>query len=115
MVSIGRMKNEAFEVELAYAAKFGTWLEGHIKIVANAICPFEKTDFGVEIRTNLSMLGEHFEPVGLVIESCTEIRLSGGEAWCSRLGSITIHDQILVEDQPGVCTAGLVETVERIS
>ena len=58
----------------------------------------EKADFGVEIRPDLPMLGEHFEPVGLIIESCADIGLSGGVARRSRLRSIAVDHQILIED-----------------
>src|SRR5260370_3595106 len=76
MVSVRRMKQETLKVEVAHAADFRARLEVHVGIIAYTISTPEKTDFGVEIRPHFSMLSEDFEPICLVIESCSKIRLT---------------------------------------
>src|ERR1700730_6623654 len=76
MVSVWRMKEEAFKVEVAHTADFRARLEVHIDIVAYTISASEKADFRVEIGTDFSVLSEYFEPVRLVIEPHPQVGLT---------------------------------------
>src|SRR5206468_5779011 len=49
VVSIGRVKNESFEVQLAHSAQFGSGLEGCIQIVTDAIGAFDEPNLGIKI------------------------------------------------------------------
>ena len=114
MVRVRCVKDEAFEIEFAHTAQFRPRLEVHIGIVADAVIAFEKSDFGIEIGPHLPMLRETFEPAVLIIEPRAYIGLSGRKPRCSCLRSVPGEHKILMEDQASICTARLVETVERI-
>src|ERR1700730_1532093 len=76
MVSVRRVKQETLKVEFTHTADFRSRLEVHVDIVTYTISTSEKADFGVEIRPHFSMLSEDFEPICLVIESCSKISLT---------------------------------------
>src|SRR5215475_182251 len=78
-VSIRSMKQEAFEVKFANSANPWPRFQSEIGVITNAVSTFEKTNFRVEIRTNLAPLGKKFDPAILVVYSCTQIRLTAGE------------------------------------
>src|SRR5713226_3832490 len=115
MVSVGCMEDKAFEVELAHTANFWSELEVAVQVIADAVGSFEKTHLRVEIRTNFPVLGEQFKPVGLVLESCSDIGLPRRNTRRSRLGSIRVHEQVLEKDKASVRTAGLVGAVQGIA
>ena len=66
-MSIRGMKNEALEVELPDATNLRPRLQSEISVVTDTIGTFEKTNLGIEIRTDLAAFGEKFEPTILVV------------------------------------------------
>src|ERR1700745_4210604 len=56
VVSIGRVEDEAFKVQLADALDSGPDLEVGIKVVANAVLPLQKANLRIEVRANLAMV-----------------------------------------------------------
>ena len=88
MFRVRGMKNEALKIKLTHTAKFRPRLEVHIRVVADAVSAFEKTNLGIEIRTDLAMLAKDFEPAVLVIHTSPKVRLSGGIPWRPGLRSV---------------------------
>lgn len=115
MVRVWGVEDEPFEIELTYTAQFWPWLEGHIGIITDAIVALEKSDFGIEVWPNLAVLAKNFEPAVLVGDASSKICLAGRDAWCPRLCSEAGQDQVPVEYQSSVCTAGLIEAVKWVS
>src|SRR5215469_6328333 len=88
MIRVRGVKNEALEIEFAHTTQFRPRLEGHIGIVADAVIAFEKSDFGIEIGADLTVLAKDLEPAILIIHTSPKVRLSGGNPWRSGLRSI---------------------------
>src|SRR5438128_12296907 len=75
VVSVGRMKNKPFEVQLAHAVELRAQPEVHIEVVTDAIRSLYEPNLRIEIRPDLAVSGDYFEPVGLKIEPCAKLRL----------------------------------------
>ncbi len=76
MFGVWSVKNETFEVEFTYTAKFWARFEVHIRVVTDAVGAFKKADLGIKVRPDFAALGETFEPAVLINEVCAEISLS---------------------------------------
>src|SRR5215469_5589205 len=109
------VKKEALKIKLTDTAKLRPRLEVHIRVVADAVGAFEKTNLGIEIRTDLAMLAKDFEPAILIIHPSPKVCLPRRDSWRSRLRCIAGQHQVLMEDQASVCTACLVEAIAWIS
>src|SRR5712692_6901087 len=115
MVRVGRMKDEALKVDLAYVSDLGSRLEVYVQVIADAIGTLEETYLRVEVRTNFAVLAGDLKPIRLIIEPSSEIGLSSGSTWRPRLCGVTVHNQVLKEDETSVCSARLVEMIQGIA
>src|SRR5215469_4998989 len=89
VVSVGCMKDKAFESQLAQMGKLRSSLEIGIGIVAQAVRALQETDLRVEIGIDLAMLRLEVQPVGAVGQSSARTGLSGSNSWCARLSGIS--------------------------
>ena len=77
MSCIRCVKDEAFKIEFAHTGQFRSRLKVHIGVVTDAVTAFEKADLRIEVGADLAMLTQDFEPAVLVINSGSDICLSG--------------------------------------
>ena len=114
MVSKGRVKNKALEIQFADSAQFRSRLEIYVKVVTDAVCQLNKTNLGVEVGSNFPTLRQNFQPVGLIVKARADVGLPRRKARRSSLGSISVQHQVLEENQARIRAFGLIETVEWI-
>src|SRR2546422_4274029 len=58
VVSVGRMKNKSFEVQLAYAAERRARLEVRVEVVTDAISSLNEPNFLIKVRPDLAVPGD---------------------------------------------------------
>ena len=85
MVSKGRVKNKALEIQFADSAQFRSRLEIYVKVVTDAVCQLNKTNLGVEVAPDLSMIGEKDQPIILVSRAPAQTALCAARARRPRL------------------------------
>src|SRR5207249_4189205 len=102
------------EIEFADSAQFRSRFEVNVEVVTDAVCQLNKTNLGIEVCTNFATLPQDFQPVGLIIETCTDVCLPRRKTRRSSLGGISVQHQVLEENRTRIRAFGLIETVEWI-
>src|SRR5215470_710094 len=114
MVSVGSVEHESFKIQFADGLNLRTDFEVRIEVVTNTILAFEEPDLGIEMRSNLSMVTNEFQPIALIMDNTAEIGLARAKSRRARLGGERTYGQIFEKYQTSIRALGLIKSIKRI-
>ena len=63
----------------------------YVEVVTNTVGQLDKTHFRIEVCSNFPALRQNFEPIGLIIKTCTDVGLPRRKTWRAGLGGVSIQ------------------------
>src|ERR1700741_4669543 len=109
------MKNEPLELQFADSLNLRPHLERRVSVFLIRIGALNESQLGIEIRPDLPLRRNSFQPVRFVMQRCPEI---AGPAWVARrLGSrqMPVKDKVLQKYESRINSSCLVVTVRYVA